>query len=418
MVYVLNIDGKPLMPTERYGKVRRLLKEGKANVIKYCPFTIQLLYRTKNVVQDIVLGIDTGSKTVGVSAVTKSKEVYSGEIELRNNIVKLISIRREHRRSRRNRKTRYRKPKHDNRKVEKGWLSPAVKHKIETHISIINNVHKILPISKIIIEIANFDIQKMKNPNIKKDEYCKGEQYGFWNTREYVLWRDNYTCRYCLGKTKDKILNVHHIQSRQTGGNTPDNLITLCKTCHENLHKGDIKIDIKRKPSYKDAAFMGIMKHTLYNKLKEKYQNVEITYGYITKAVRIENNMNKAHYIDARCITGNPTVKPLGHYYKQIKIRRHNRQLHKNKIEKDGKRKLANAPYEVFGFRNFDRIKYKNTICFIFGRRIRGFFDIRLISGEIIAQSASYKKIKLVEKAKSFITERIEQDEQFIRMDA
>lgn len=135
MVYILNQNGQPLMPTNRYGRVRHLLKEGKAKVINRCPFTIQLLYRSTNYTQDITLGVDAGSKHIGLSATTKDKEVYASDIELRNDIVKLISTRRQNRRSRRNRKTRYRKPRFNNRisAKKRGWLAPSIEHKINTH---------------------------------------------------------------------------------------------------------------------------------------------------------------------------------------------------------------------------------------------------------------------------------------------
>ena len=102
-----------------------------------------------------------------------------------------------------------------------------------------------------------------------------------WNVREYVLFRDDHECQCCHGKSKDKILETHHIESRKTGGNTPNNLITLCSTCHKKIHRGEITPKFKRGTKYNDAAFMGIMKWSLYNKLKELYPNVEITYGYI-----------------------------------------------------------------------------------------------------------------------------------------
>ena len=168
MVYVINKCGQPLMPTERHGKVRRLLKSGKAKVIKRCPFTIQLLYDTTNFVQEVTLGVDSGSKHIGLSATTKDKVLFESDIELRNDIVDLLSVRREARRARRNRKTRYRKVRFLNSVSSKkeGWLAPSIKHKIETHLTIIRKVHEILPISKIIVEVASFDIQKIKNPNM------------------------------------------------------------------------------------------------------------------------------------------------------------------------------------------------------------------------------------------------------------
>lgn len=112
------------------------------------------------------------------------------------------------------------------------------------------------------VETASFDIQKIKNPDIQGAEYQQGDQLEFWNVREYVLFRDGHTCQCCKGKSKDKILNVHHIESRKTGGNAPNNLITLCETCHTGYHKGTVQLPkaIKRGMRFKDAAFMGIMR--------------------------------------------------------------------------------------------------------------------------------------------------------------
>ena len=164
MVHVLNVNGQPLMPTENHAKVRILLSANKAKVIEDCPFTIQLLYEVKNKVQDITLGVDAGSKTIGLSASTDKKELYASEVTLRNNIVDLISTKRQYRRSRRNRKLRYRKSRFLNRikSKHKGWLAPSVENKIQTHFTAVNSVCKILPISKIVIEVASFDIQKSK----------------------------------------------------------------------------------------------------------------------------------------------------------------------------------------------------------------------------------------------------------------
>ena len=116
LVYVLNRDGQPLMPTGRCGKVRRLLRDKKAKAVKRCPFTIQLLYEAETNTQPITLGVDAGSKHIGVSAATEDKVLYEADVELRDDIVKLLSARREQRSARRNRKTRYRKPRFKNRK--------------------------------------------------------------------------------------------------------------------------------------------------------------------------------------------------------------------------------------------------------------------------------------------------------------
>lgn len=407
MVYVLNENGQPLMPTENHAKVRVLLKQGKAKVVNNCPFTIQLLYSSTNYIQPVTLGIDAGSKHIGLSATTEDKELYAADVELRNDIVKLLATRRTSRRSRRNHKTRYRKPRFNNRKRDKGWLAPSIKEKIGTHLKVVNDTCKLLPVSKIIVETASFDIQKIKNPDVKGTDYQQGEQLGFWNVREYVLFRDGHKCQCCKGKSKDKILNVHHIESRQTGGNAPNNLITLCETCHTGYHKGTIKLPakIKRGMKFKDAAFMGIMRWAFYGELKKRYPDVSLTYGYITKNTRIKNGLPKEHYVDARCISGHPLVRPLGTVFYIKKVRCHNRQIHKFKILKKGARKRNQAEYEVFGFRLYDKVLWKGQTCFVFGRRSTGRMDLRLLDGTHINASVDYKNIKLLRMRSNYLIE-------------
>lgn len=409
MVYVQNYSGHPLMPTENHAKVRILLKQNKAVVVKRCPFTIRLAYKSTDYTQPVTLGIDAGSRHIGASATTEYKEIYASDVELRNDIVKLLSDRRETRRSRRSRKTRYRKARFNNRKRSDGWLAPSIRQKIQTHLKVVDDICKLVPVTKIIVETASFDIQKIKDPGIKGTGYQQGEQLGSWNIREYVLCRDGHKCQCCKGKSKDKILNIHHIESRKTGGNAPNNLITLCETCHKGHHKGKVKLpkEIRRGMSFRDASFMGIMRWMFYNKLKEIYPDVSNTYGYITKNIRIKNNLSKTHVIDARCISSHPLAKPLGCYYYQKKVRCHNRQIHKSKILKGGIRKRNQADYLVKNFRLFDKVQYVGREYFIFGRRASGFFDIRTLDGEKIHNgSVSYEKLKLLETRKLYLTER------------
>lgn len=396
------------MPTENHAKVRVLLKSGKAKVVKKCPFTIQLLYDSTNHTQKVTLGVDSGSRHIGISATTKDKVLFEADVELRNDIVDLLSTRRELRRSRRNRKIRYRKPRFDNRKRKDIWLAPSVQQKVDSHLTMIEKVHKILPISDIVVEVASFDIQKIKNPSISGAEYQQGEQLDFWNVREYVLFRDGHTCQCCKGKSKDKILNVHHIESRKTGGDAPNNLITLCETCHTGYHKGTVKLPkkIHRGMSFRDATFMGIMRWAFYNKLKEIYPNVSLTYGYITKHTRIENDLPKDHYIDARCISGNPKAVSSGEVFYYKKVRCHNRQIHKAKILKGGIKKRNQAPYEVKGFRLYDKVLWKGQKCFIFGRRSTGRMDLRLLDGTHINASVGYKNLKLLNMCSNYLIEQ------------
>ena len=275
MVYVLNVHGKPLMPTNRHGKVKHLLNQGRAKVVRRTPFTIQLLYESTNYTQSIALGVDAGSKTVGLSASTDDKEVFSAELKPRNDVVKKLSDRRSLRRSRRHRTTRYRAPRFNNRTrtKPKGWLAPSVRVKIHNHIQGIKLISRILPITRIVVETAEFDLQRLKameegKPLPVGTDYQLGEMYDHYNVRQYILFRDGYRCRVC--GTKNGKFHVHHIETRRTGGDAPNNQVTLCEKCHDNYHADLVnlmdfkdKLTIKRGKSYKDAAFMGIMRKSL-----------------------------------------------------------------------------------------------------------------------------------------------------------
>ena len=381
MVYVHNCFGLPLMPCTE-AKAKHLLKAHKAKVVNLTPFTIRLNFVVDDTTQPVTLGVDAGYKTIGLSASTEDKVLFEGEVKLREDIIALLEARRSLIRGRRNRKTRYRAPRFDNRihSKNRGWLSPSVENRIGTHLSVIAKVCRLVPISR-----------------------QKGEQLGFWNVREYVLWRDGHKCRNCSGKTKDTVLEVHHLVQRKDGGSDrPDNLITLCKTCHDAYHRGEIKLD-KPKKGFKGATFMGTMRKTLVKRLRELYgsEMVEVTYGYITKNTRIENNLDKAHYIDARCIASHPKATPTKTIYSLLKHRSHNRQIHKLTILKGGVRKNNQCPRKIFGFRLFDSVQYNREICSVQGRRTSGSFSIRKPNGEKVSEGVSYKQLKLISRSKN-----------------
>ena len=417
MVYVLNRYGEPLMPTTRYGRVRRLLRKGLAVVVDYRPFTIQLAYDTPKGAQEVSLGVDAGTKHVGFSATTKKKVLFEAELLLRSDIVEKLSTRREFRRARRNRKTRYRKSRFLNRTKSKrpGWLAPSVRQKVDSHIHWISKIRNFLPIKKITVETAQFDTQLLKAqeqglPLPQGTDYQKGEQLGFWNVREYVLFRDGHKCQCCKGKSKDSKLHLHHIESRKTGGDAPNNLITLCSKCHAKYHRGEIELPkaARRGTSLRDAAQMGIMRKALFNRLKEEIGDTipcYETYGYITKSIRTRNGLPKAHAIDARCISGNPCACSDGKYLIIRKLRANNRQLHRATILRGGKRRNNQAPREVRGFRLMDSVEYAYRDCFLGGRRMSGSFSVADITGKVLADSVSYRKLTLNHHNNTYIME-------------
>ena len=408
-VFVLNMRGQPLMPCSP-PKARKLLRAGKAVPVRRTPFVIQLTVPTGETKQPITLGVDAGYKHVGLSATTAKEELLASEVELRQDVTGLLSDRLALRRARRNRKTRCRAPRFDNRvrSKHKGWLAPSVENRIQAHISRIEAVCRVLPITKIVIETASFGIQKIKNPEVEGTDYQQGEQLGFRNVREYVLFRDGHVCQACKGRSKDLILNVHHIESRKTGGDAPGNLITLCEACHKAYHAGKLKqFSPRRGASFRAETFMGIMRWTVFNRLRERHPELPVTntYGYLTKHKRIVAGLPKTHCADAFCIAGVLDAKRRGEYLFQKQTRRHNRQIHKLTILKGGVRKRHQAPYLVHGFRLFDKVLCKGEVGFIFGRRSSGAFDVRRLNGTKISAGISYKKLSFLEKRKMFLTE-------------
>lgn len=417
MVYVISKNGKPIMPTENHAKVRLLLKYGKAKVVKRTPFTILLLTSSKTYRQNITLGIDAGSKHVGMSATTEKKELFSAELNPRNDVVELLSTRRELRCSRRNRKTRYRKARFNNRvhSKHKGWLAPSIEVKIWNHIQGINLVNKILPLTTIRVETAEFDLQRLKaveegRPLPIGKDYQLGEQYNHYNTRQYVLHRDGYRC-VCCGANKNVKLHVHHLESRKVGGNAPDNLLTLCESCHRAYHAGRLNLPLRKRKlkSTRDAIFMCIMRRTLMLRLVKLFPRIGIseTRGYITKYWRERSGILKSHINDAFVIAKNLDAKRLDKSLLIIPKRQHNRQIHKCTINKGGKRKLNQSPKYVFGYQLFDRVLCLGQVGFIFGRRSSGSFNVRKLDGIIIRTDITYKKLKLLEKRKSILIDCI-----------
>lgn len=398
-VYVLNKDGEPLMPCKPQ-KARKLLKEKKAKVVNRTPFTIQLLYGSSGYTQPINLGIDAGSRYIGLSATTEKKELFKAEVELRQDISKLLENRRSLRRSRRNRKLRYRPARFNNR-GKKGKIAPSIQHKIDSHITIIRKVCSILPVTNIIVETAEFDIAKLNNPNIKGKEYQNGQGKNFYNTRTAVLNRDNYKCQIC-GKEHTR-LEVHHIVFRSTGGSDRiDNLVTLCSDCHKKIHNGEIEFK-KNVKSFKHHSHMNIMRKRLLDSLKSIYDNVVETFGYLTKYNREKLNIDKSHSSDAFVISHNFKAERTNVEYQYKKVRRHNRQLYKSKPSKGGKKRKNQSNYIVNGFRRFDKVLYNGIECFIFGKRSSGYFQLKKFDGTIIGQSVSSKKLKLLEPIKGWL---------------
>lgn len=398
MVYVLNQNGQPLMPTNRHGKVKHLLKDCKAKVVNRCPFTIKLLYSSTNYTQNLTLGVDTGSGTIG-TAVTKDNGdvVYMSKVIVRNNITDKMTQRRQYRRTRRSRKTRYRKPRFLNRKnsIKKNRFSPTMVSKLHSHIKEIEYIKSILPIGKLVLETGQFDTHLMKNPSLANEKvrhwgYQKGTNYGFENTRAMVLNRDKYTCQCCKGKHKDSKLEVHHIIFRSQGGSDEsENLITLCHTCHYNLHHGKIKLKLqgKAKGQLKYATQM----NSIRCQLLKAYSDAIETFGMVTKANRLSLGIEKDHHLDACVIAsgGEPVNFATNTVYAKLSVScgdyQQTKGSHSEKSIPTGK---------IKGFRKFDKVSYFGKEYIIKGRMSRGYAILMDADGNKVDFSAMPKGYK------------------------
>lgn len=322
-------------------KARILLKQKKAKIIGYKPFTIQLCYATGEAKQEITVGIDEGTRHIGIAIVSQGKVLAKGEVELRQDVHSLLLTRAQYRCGRRFRKTRYRKARFLNRKKPKGWLPPSIRAKLDANFAWIDRFCNLVPNPKLRIEVGKFDTAKMINPEIQGVDYQHGQTYGYYDVRYFVFARDEYTCQVC--KKKGEILHTHHIIYRSEGGtDRADNLITVCTDCHTNAnHKpGGIfwrwMKEGKKSKQYKAPTFMNILRQKTF----KKYPNAEFTYGSETTPRRKKLGLEKTHYNDAVAITGVETIKenqPDCFWIKQF--RKKKRSLHEATPRKGRKTK-------------------------------------------------------------------------------
>lgn len=394
--------GEPLMPCIQR-KARLLLKEGKAKIVGYKPFTIQLLSPTGESTQNVHIGVDTGAKHIGIAVTSGNKVLVKGEIELRDDIHKNMQTRSILRRTRRVRKLRYRKDRFVNRKRLKGWLPPTVQSKLNATFMWIDKFESLLSNPILHIEVGKFDTQKMKNPDITNKEYQNGQCVGYYDVRYFVFARDDYTCQVC--KKRNRILRTHHIIFKSKGGtDRADNLITVCTDCHtsENHKVGGIlynwMIKHKKVKQYKEATFMNIIRKRTF----EKYPDAIITYGSETSPYRKELGLDKTHYNDAIAISKIENIKENPNEWFYIKqFRKKKRSLHESiptrgrKKEKNisAKRNVKNVPCKSGWYMN-DMVRIFNRIGWIYG------FSggdkgkeciVRDINGEIIRDSKRAK---------------------------
>lgn len=366
-VFVKNMRGEPLMPCSQR-KARLLLKEGKAKIIGYKPFIIQLLSPTGESTQDIHIGVDTGAKHIGIAVTSEDKVFAKGEVELRDGIHENIESRLILREARRSRNTRYRQARFLNRARKNAWLPPTVQSKLDATFRWIDEFCGLVPNPILHIEVGTFDVSKLDSNDLQ-------DNHDYYNKRYYVFNRDGFTCQ-CCKKRSDR-LKLHHIVFKSHGGtDSVNNLITLCETCHssENHQEGGILYDwmMKRKnvKQYKDATFMNIVRCRTI----KRYPSAVITYGYETEPYRRELGIDKTHYNDAISIARIEDIKENPSEWFYIKqFRKKKRSLHEARPIKgrknkniEAKRKNKNVPSKAGWFMN-DMVLCEGKVGWIYG---------------------------------------------------
>jgi hypothetical protein len=295
-VFVIDIDGKPLLPTHP-ARARQLLRDAKATSYQIMPFTIQLTRHVENAVRDLTVGIDDGAKEVGIAVVDEAsqKVVFAGTIKLRQDVTRKMQQRAAYRKARRSRKLRHRKARFKRSKA-KGWLPPTIRQKKDSIVRVVRDLQRILPIGKAVVEQGMFDTASLAAGRQLVGKAYQISDYEGRNFREKVLWRDGYECQRCGSSER---LQAHHIHHKAHGGtNTPHNGITLCESCHQALHDGLWVLNIKPK-HFQYPAHLQIGKWYLHDTLVDLDLQVEVCFGWMTRAWRKGLNLEKSHIHDA-----------------------------------------------------------------------------------------------------------------------
>lgn len=394
-VFVKNQRGQNLMPCSQR-KARILLKQNKAEIINYNPFTIQLSYTTGETTQQCNLGIDSGSKNIGFAITSQEKVFIKGEIELRQDIKENITAKRTFRRSRRNRKTRYRKCRFLNRKRKDNWLPPSIQSKIDNQINWINKFISLLPNCNLTIEVGKFDTAKLINPDIKGEGYQQGNLYEYENIKAYLIARENNKCQMC-GKDYDGLgWHVHHIKQVKDGGsNRVDNLALVHEQCHKDYHNGLLKIKLKKPKEYKETTFMNILRQQIFKRV-----NCNVTYGSYTKVNRNQLNLEKTHYNDAIAISGIKNIKENSNEWLKIKqFRKKKRSLHeatprkgRKEANREQKRNNKNTKYAKGCYLN-DKVRVFDKVGWISGFCNGGYYIKDIDDNYITIPNKTYKQV-------------------------
>ena len=385
MVYVLDVQEKPLMPTKD-SKAAYLLKSGKAKVKFRTPFTIQLLYATKTYTQPITAGLDPGYGWIGFSAVTEQKELISGVYQLENKMSSRLKERANYRKYRRYH-LRYRKQRNRNRRIPLGWMAPSLKHRLRLHVNLITFIKSILPVTHTILEIANFDVKKI----IQEDKavVLRTNNQTFNNLLSYLISRENSKCQFCKKEQGADTWNAILIDPNNL---TPVsiNWALVHSACKVKIEAGQLHKKIQKSKSYSAEVFM----NTVRWKLLDQIENSSYTFGYITYQKRQEFNLDKEHYTDAYIIASGSTQE------RSVPFEVHYHRSHSRQLQLNRKGYAPAIRRNYYKMKPGDEVKYKGKIYLVkgvhsYGRRINLYDN----EGNILTKQVG--DVKLVKYAKT-----------------
>lgn len=430
-VFVLGKNKKPLMPCSEK-RARLLLSRNRAVVHLMYPFTIRLKDRVGGDIQEVHLKLDPGAKTTGIALGLKSKEalkaLFLSHLEHRGfSISEALTQRGAFRRRRRN-QLWYRPARFDNRTRKTGWLAPSIQHRVDSQLSWVKKLSKLCPVAEIGLERVRFDTQKLSTPEISGVEYQQGTLFGY-EVKEYLLYKHNHTCAYCLGVSKDPRLEVEHTQPKSKGGsNSVKNLVVACRSCNEakgSLLLLDWKSSLKKSTldfarakgiesvlkgkwrGYRDTAAVNSTRNALLADVLAFAKSDIGVYtgtGAMTKFNRHKQNIPKDHALDALCVGENLSLvvnwqKPI------LKIKCTGRGAYKRtRLDKYGfPRGYLMRQKAVNGFQTGDMVKAivtkgKKQGSYI-GRvavRVSGSFNIQDRNG--LVQGISHKYCTLTQR--------------------
>ncbi len=334
-VFVLDRNLNPLDPTHP-ARARELLNKGRAKVFKRYPFTIVLQDRTieESVIHSHQIKIDPGSKTTGIAVVQEITGRVTNALEISHRgqqIKDSLESRRSLRRGRRNRKTRYRKPRFLNRTRKAGWLPPSLESRISNIETLVRRIRKVCLVTAISQELVRFDLQQIQDPEISGIEYQRGELAGF-EVKEYLLQKWKRKCAYC--GVENVPFEVEHILAKSKGGsNRVSNLCLSCHPCNQAKGNKPVKEFLKKKPEVlkrvlalfkaplKDAAAVNATRWELYRRLQLTGLPVEVGSGGRTKFNRKTRGIEKTHWTDAACVGASTPERLLLNGVKPLNIK-------------------------------------------------------------------------------------------------